>query len=129
MMGDLNSIPLQLYQNTVSIETIFDFKDICSIPGVKVKTDTEVGGIFYVQLSTGQVFQCSKGLYYFDTDRVDNDNNSETFNHYTNIQTIKDNKVCLQNRKLKEPTNQGITKKRCVSKYSRSPIIHRKQSD
>ena len=40
MIGDLNATPLQLYYNADSIATILDFKDICSIPGVRVKIDT-----------------------------------------------------------------------------------------
>ena len=79
--------------------------------------ETEVNGNVYFQLSTGQVFkfiQCSKGMYYFDADQVDNDKNIKIFNHYTNIQTLKDNRDFLQSRKLKERKNQGVTKKTCV---------------
>ena len=105
MVGDLNVIILQLYYNADYIAMILDFKDVCSISGVRVKMDTEVDGFIYVQLSTGQIFkiiQCSKGLYYFDKDRVDDDTTSETFNYYTNIQSVKDNTDFFTKQEIEE---------------------------
>ena len=102
MIGDLNVIPIKLYNNADSIPTILDFKDICSIPGVRVKMDTKVDESFHVQLTTGQVFnftQYSKYMYCFDTDQVNNDTNNHTFNHYIILKTVKNNQVYLRNRK------------------------------
>ena len=77
-----------------------------------------------------KVTQCSKGLYYFDTDQVNNDENSENFKHYINIQTAKNNKDVFYktgNRRRRYLT--GLPRTYVFSKYNRSPIIRREQSD
>ena len=130
MIGYINSTPLQLYYNIDSIATILAFKDVCYVPGVRVKIHTEIDGFFYSQLSTGHVFkltQCSKGMYYFDTDQVNNDKTSETFNHYINIQTVKKTHTFYKTGNRRSRQIMGFPRKHLLYKYNRFLIVHPEQ--
>ena len=99
----LTLLPIKAYTNKKSMATILSFKDVSSIPGVRITMDvkSERAIIVHWNVKLIKFTECDDRLYLFDTDATENNiitedyrNNATTqfFNTYYMITTITNNK-------------------------------------
>ena len=64
-------LPIKVHFKQDSMENSLSFNDISSVPGVRITMDTYIEDVITVKLRMGEEYRfknCSKDLYYFDTD-------------------------------------------------------------
>ena len=101
-VADLKLLPIQVHFNPESIANILSLTDIANLPGAKVTMDTsqERAIILHYDGKKFKFQECHDGLFFLDTSRSDNHNESVTAYSANFLQTVRQNKSVFSKQEI-----------------------------
>ena len=95
-------LPFKVFHNTNYLANILLFAAVARI--FRITIDTDINSTINVQLDAGtriKFKQCSRGIYYYDTNNMENNTTNNQVTNYTFMNTAECNKSYLHSREIK----------------------------
>ena len=102
-VANLALLPIQVHFKLDSMATILSLKSVANIPSARITMDTGESTDIILTLEDGRIFrfkQYRNGLYFFDTNTVNNETNAQLSN-YSLVHTVSDNKLYFSAQEIK----------------------------
>ena len=83
-IADLNILPIRVHFDENSIANVLSLKDVAAIPGATLTMNTKVDKAISLHLKSGATLSfmpCKEGLYYYDVNDGNNNNNKTKLNN------------------------------------------------